>query len=259
MSKNPYLSPIVGITPSSFESWARCRRLFLVGNLLGAPSSDPIPTPDRGHLVHELLRFLHERGTCGDREHVEATLESHDVADDLHRTMFQRHAQRCPQVFDVQAHERDVARFHRFPAPMFMANARIDAIWVHDGILDARDYKTGQRRQDRVADDPSAQVQAFALAPHARKRGLRLRLRYEYLAPEVDDDPEPFEPDDDDLDAIEERLRLAVAAMWDEEEWRGCGDLAICRTCRFRSICPDSAAPGEPEWAVLAVSEDTGS
>jgi hypothetical protein len=253
VSKGPYLSPIVSITPSSFEAWSRCRRLFLLGNLLGVPSSDPIPTPDRGHLVHELLRFLHERGTCGDRAHVEETLESHDVADDLHRTMFERHAQRCPQAFDTQAHERDVARFHRFPAPMFMANARIDAIWVHDGILDARDYKTGQRWHDRVGDDPSALVQAFVLAPHARRRGLRLRVRYEYLAPEVDDDPEPFEPDDDDLDAIEERLRLAVAAMWDEQEWRGCADAATCRTCRFRSICPDSAAPGEPEWAALAV------
>ena len=42
------------------------------------------------------------------------------------------------------------------------------------------------------------------------RRGLRLRLRYEHLQPEVADDPEPFEPDADDLAAIEEELRAAV-------------------------------------------------
>jgi len=252
---HPYLPDIVSLTPTSVEAWARCPRLFLLGHLLGVPPSDPVPTPDRGQLVHELLRFVHERGTCRDGVHVEETLESHGVADDLHRTMFARHAQRCPGDVDIDAHECDVARFHRFPAPMFMANARIDAIWVHDGILDARDYKTGRRWHDRVADDPSAWVQTFVLAPHAQRRGLRLRLRYEYLAPEVVDDPEPFEPDDDDLEAIGEKLHAAVRAMWAPTDWRGCGDAGICRTCRYRSICPDSVSRGEPEWAALSVIE----
>jgi hypothetical protein len=26
----------------------------------------------------------------------------------------------------------------------------------------------------------------------------------------------------------------------------------VCRTCRYRSICRDSAAPGEPAWPVLS-------
>jgi hypothetical protein len=249
-----YLPDIVSITPTSFETWARCRRMFLVGHLLGVPASDPVPTPERGQFVHELLRLVHERGSCRDRDHVEDVLAANGGDDDLLRTMFQRHAQRCPAEFDSGAHERDVARFHRFPAPMFMAVARIDAIWVHDGILDARDYKTGQRWHERVADDPSAMVQAYVLAPHARRRGLRLRLRYEYLAPEVDDDPEWFEPGDDDLDAIDEKIHAGVAAMWREESWRGCGEPDICRTCRYRSICPDSARRGEPEWAALAAT-----
>jgi hypothetical protein len=254
---HPYLPDIVPITPTKFETWARCHRMFLLDALLGVPPSDPSPSPDRGQLVHDLLRYVHERGSCRDDAHVEEVLESHDVADDLHRTMFARHRVRCPTTFEVGAHERDVARFHRFPAPMFMANARIDAIWVHDGILDARDYKTGQRWHDRVADDPSAWVQAFVLAPHAQRRGLRLRLRYEYLAPEVDEDPEPFEPDDDDLEQLAHKLHEAVAAMWSEDEqWRGCHERAICRTCSFRSLCPDSAAAGEPAWASLAVVDD---
>jgi hypothetical protein len=244
---------IVSLTPTSFEAWERCHRSFLLGQVLGIPASDPVPTPDRGQLVHELLRFVHERGSCRDRTHVEEVLAAHGVADDLHHTMFERHAERCPQEVDRGAHEVDVARFHRFPAPMFMASARIDAIWVHDGLLDVRDYKTGRRWHDRVEDDASAWVQAFVLAPKARERGLRLRLRYEYLAPEVDDDPEPFAPDDDDLERITARLHAAVAAMWRDEPWRGVADRTICGTCRFRSICTDSVASGEPQWASLAV------
>jgi hypothetical protein len=250
---HPYLPQIVSVTPTGFEAWTRCPRLFLLGQLVGVPPSDTVPAPDRGLLVHELLRVLHEGGSCHDDARVEDALASYGIADDLHRTMFRRHAARCPGTFETDAHECDLARFHRDPAPMFMASARIDAIWVHDGILDARDYKTGQKWHDRVADDPSAQVQAFVLAPHAQRRGLRLRLRYEYLAPEIDEDPEPFEPADDDLETIVERIHGAVAAMWEQDDWRGCGDAVVCRTCRYRSICPDSATPGEPQWPALAL------
>jgi hypothetical protein len=141
---------------------------------------------------------------------------------------------------------------------MYMATARIDAVWVHDGLLDARDYKTGARHHDRVADDPRARLQAYVLAPRAERRDLRLRLRYEHLTPEVDDDPEPFEPDADDLVAIEEELRCAVEAMWTDDPWRGVGEVEVCATCRWRSICPDSAAPSEPGWPVLALATEDG-
>ena len=140
---------------------------------------------------------------------------------------------------------------------MFMATARIDAIWVHDGLLDARDYKTGSRWYERVADDPRARVQAFVLDQHASRKGLRLRLRYEHLAAEVDDDPEPYEPDRDEIEAIEEELRATVAAFWSIEEWRGVADAQVCKWCRFRSICTDSAAAGEPGWPILAMEGAT--
>jgi hypothetical protein len=135
---------------------------------------------------------------------------------------------------------------------MFLATARIDAVWIHDGVLDARDYKTGSKRYERVADDPRARVQAWVLARDAARTGLRLQLRYEHLQPEVDDDPEPWEPGDDDLAAISEELREAVATMWRTENWRGVNDVEVCRTCRYRSICRDSAAPGEPSWPALS-------
>jgi hypothetical protein len=141
---------------------------------------------------------------------------------------------------------------------MFMATARIDAIWVHDGLLDARDYKTGQVWHDRVADSPAAKVQAFVLDKAARRRNLQLRLRYEFLSPDVVDDPDPWEPDTDDLAKIEQDLGEAVTTMRDRDnEWKGVADEVSCSRCPYRSICRDSAARGEPTWPVLA-TEPTG-
>jgi hypothetical protein len=248
------LADIVTLTPTAYETWKRCPREYLLTHVLAVPPSDGIRPTDNGLLLHELLRVVHERGTCRDADHVHDVLAGHGVDDPHFEGMLARHARRCPDPVETGAHEVDLARFHRAPAPMFMAMARIDAIWVHDGLLDARDYKTGARWYERVADDPRARVQAFVLAEHAHRRGLRLRLRYEHLAAEVDDDPEPYEPDDDELAAIEEELRETAAALWSLDEWRGVGDAAVCRWCRFRSICPDSAAPGEPGWPVLALA-----
>ena len=134
---------------------------------------------------------------------------------------------------------------------MFMATARIDAIWVHDGFLDARDYKTGRqvhRRRRRHPRGPCAGVRAGGAGAG---RGLRLRLRYEYLRPEVDEDPEPTSPTTSRW-PIDEELRAAVARSGRSDDWHGVGDVAVCGQCRFRSICPDSAAAGEPGWPVLS-------
>ena len=249
------LPEIVTLTPTSYETWKRCPREFLLSHLLSVPPSDDIRPTDLGLLLHELLRVVHEHGSCHDADHVHDVLGAHGVDDPHFRGMLQRHARRCPAEVDTAAHEVDLARFHKTPVPMFMATARIDVIWVHDGILDARDYKTGSRWYERVADDPRARLQAFVLDQYARRKGLRLRLGYEHLAAEVDDDPEPYEPDDDDMAAITEELRDTVAQLWSLAEWTGVADSAVCKWCRFRSICPDSAAVGEPSWPVLALNE----
>jgi hypothetical protein len=170
------------------------------------------------------------------------------------RQLVDRHIRKCPQRnVNSEAHEVSLARFHRLPPPMFMATARIDAVWVHDGLLDARDYKTGRRHEEQLAEDPKAKVQAFVLDQAARERGLRLQLRYEYLDPDVADDPEPWEPDADDLAAIEEEIRGAVERMRAIEDWKGVAD-DRCTRCAYRSICRDSVAPSEPTWPVLVTS-----
>lgn len=248
------VSDIVALTPSNYEDFHRCPRLYLNGALLGLPPSDEPPSTDQGLLVHDMLWRIHSSGSCHDTPHVADVLDAHGANSEHLHELVARHASRCPsRASDGQAHERTFARFHRLPPPMFMATARIDAIWVHDGLLDARDYKTGRRWTERVADIHAAHVQAFTLANVARSRGLRLRLRYEYLQAEVVDDPEPWDLDDDDLDALDEQLRNTVERMWlADDEWRGVADVDMCKTCRYRSICRDSVAPAEPRWPVLS-------
>jgi hypothetical protein len=42
------LSDIVSITPSNYEDFSRCARLFYCTALLGLPASDPTPSPAQG-------------------------------------------------------------------------------------------------------------------------------------------------------------------------------------------------------------------
>jgi hypothetical protein len=253
------LSDVMQLTPSNFDDFVQCERRFLNGHLLGLPASDPGTSSDIGLLVHDMLRAIHERGSCRDDAHVTDVLSGHAADNDHVRELVDRHAQRCPSAeAGPAAHEHTLARFHKLPPPMFMATARIDAIWVHDGLLDARDYKTGRLWHDRVADAPAAKVQAFVLDKAARRRDLRLRLRYEFLSPDVADDPDPWEPDADDLAKIEDDLVAAVALMRDRDnEWKGVADAVSCSRCPYRSICRDSAAPGVPDWGVL-VTDPSG-
>jgi hypothetical protein len=71
------------------------------------------------------------------------------------------------------------------------------------------------------------------------------------LSADVTDDPDPWEPDLDDMVAIEEELRSVVERMRGNE-WNGVADAGLCSHCSYRSICRDSAARGEPTWPVLA-------
>ena len=239
---------ILRITPTSIDSWRRCRRSWWLGEL-NVPASDETGSPDHGQLVHDVLRFVHLRGSCHDAAHVDEVLESHGGSERL-RDEIARHAERCPSPTDALGHEISLARFTpaRPALHSFLVTARLDAVWVHDGLLDARDYKTGAVRTPRVADDARAWLQAWVLVPYAEQHGLRLRLRYEHLAAEIDEEPEPWEPDAEELAALEDRLRTEVVAMREERDFAGIADASVCSHCRYKSICRDSAAPGEPTW-----------
>jgi PD-(D/E)XK nuclease superfamily protein len=238
---------MVALTPTGLEQWLACPRRFLDAEVLRLPASDPGPAAGEGLLVHDLLRHLHEGGGCADDDRRAAVLEAH-ACNGRVGGFLEAHVRRCPAGALSLGHERELARFHRLPGPIFMATGRIDALWSHDGILDARDYKTGSVVVSSVAEDAKARLQAWLLAPLAERAGLSLRLRYECLSADVTDDPDPFEPGPEELDAIEEELREVVAAIRAERAFAGVSDPGTCRGCRWRSVCPDSAVPGRPAW-----------
>ena len=233
------LPSVVGLTPSSLGRWTRCRRRYLLRDLLRLPGESLPDRSDEGLRVHALLKRLHEEGDCADARSRRDLAEAYTAAGEPERLLgfFDRHAVRCPRGAVALGHEQELARLHRTPGPPFVVAGRVDAVWIHDGILDARDYKTGAPRLDAVADDPVARAYAWLLAPLARERNLRLRLRYEVLGEGVTDDPEPFDVDDDQVAVIGDELRTTVESMRAEREFAGAAHPSECNWCEHRSIC----------------------
>jgi hypothetical protein len=213
---------------------------------LSLPASDEDDRAAHGLLLHRLLNLVHRTGSCHDDRHVEQVLVAHD-ADERTADEVRHHVARCPIGAETVGHEVEWARAHPGP-PVFLATARLDAVWVHDGVLDVRDYKSGRVGELPLEDDRRARLQAWVAAPEAAARGLRLRLRYEHLATEVLEDPEPWEPTAEDLARVEDELVTDVHAMLAERAFAGVADADVCSRCRYRSICDDSAAPGVPAW-----------
>jgi len=252
MSRERLLPEIPTLSPSALDDWLRCPRLYLDRHLLRLPESDRGATARTGNLVHDLLRLVHDRGDCHDDALRDDVLESHgQAADGPVAMMLRRHTERCPSPrATAYGHECDVVRVAR-NGSVWIGTGRLDAVWEYDDLLDVRDYKTGRVQTSQLAEDPRARMQAWLAAPLAG--GRRLRVRYEHLGDDPGPDPVDFEPDAEDLDRIDAELRAVVDAIRHagaEREFRGVGERDTCRTCCYRSICPDSAAPDEPVWPV---------
>jgi hypothetical protein len=247
--------PILRLSPTALAAWHRCPREWRNTILVIPPSNRPGPTA-YGDRMHALLKLVHEEGSCADDALVSDVLARHGAdGNEQLRAGFARHIEQCPRAADALGHEITRSRFH-FRGRPFMATARLDALWAHDGLLDAHDYKTGRAWDHTLSDDTQARLQAWVLEPLARTLGLRPRITFEYLSPEVTTQPEPFEPEPEDLQAIGEELQATVVAMHAETQFAGIGDAEVCGYCRYRSICPDTAAPSVPDWPVFETDDE---
>jgi hypothetical protein len=241
---------VVRLSPTAVVNWSRCRRMFRNRHLLRLPvvggrvggevDATGLDSSGRGQLLHALLQRVHERGDCHDHRFVTELVESNVPGEPgAWLAAMARHADRCPRGATAVGHEMELTRFQRRPGPMLLVTGRIDAVWEHDGLLDARDYKSGPPATQRVADDLQARVQAWLLEPEAARRGLRLRLRYEHLGDDGDD-PEPWDPDGDEMRAVEADL-VALAADVRAGPYPGIAEPAVCRWCDWRATCDESA------------------
>jgi RecB family exonuclease len=247
--RDDLVGDIVRLSPTAVENWYRCHRAFRARHLLSLPSTDPGPGgANEGLLVHRLLYRLHREERCGDQVRMADLAESHAAGEgvDAARTLgfLDRHARRCPRGAAAVGHERELARAWFGARPLLMVTGTIDAIWSHDTLLDARDYKCGMPQVASLRESAEARVQAWLLAPLAHELGLQLRLRHEHLSAEATEDPDPFEPDAEDLEEISAELVGLCAAIGAEREWRGASAEPVCRTCAYRSVCPDDASRG---------------
>jgi hypothetical protein len=237
---NPYLGPIITLGPSSLEDWLSCRRRYRNRHLLELGDYGGSPSADTGRAVHDLLHRIHEAGLCGDQAAVGALCDAHYPGQaHLLLPYVAEHENRCPSAVDWSLHEHSLARYMRRSNPRWLVTGRIDAVWAHGGILDARDYKTGLAYYERVADDLAARVQAFLLAPLAAEHSLSLRITYEHLNGEPS--PDLWDVEDEDVEAARAELHRLATEIAEEENFAGCDNRLVCANCRFQS-CTDRAA-----------------
>lgn len=240
--RQPYMGRVVPLTPTSVETWASCPRWYRARHVLNLPGWPMGPKGRMGLLVHERLALLHSAGACSmasDRRTEAAMIDgqlSHELLGYLNR-----HASRCPTKGVSIGHELPLAELLGRGSKATMISARVDAVWIYNGMLDCRDYKTGPVRNARVQDDIGGRLQALALAPLADRLGLRLRLRFEHLGEGTVEDPEPFEPDSDDLETLQVEF-ADLAQTIDRSDFGGVADPLVCIRCPFHFACPDSAA-----------------
>lgn len=234
---------VLTFSPSSWETLARCPRQFRNRHLLTIPTLEESTSAGVGLRVHEVLCALHQRdGACNDRAVVGEFLDDHlgdGPIDRRARQLVERHVARCPTSAEPFAHEHDVVRVEASGWPLVVVTGRLDALWVRRdlGVLEVRDYKTGQPLQVPLSADPSARLQAWLAAPLAEELGLGLRLRYEQLGDEGDESA-PWDPDADDLAAIGAELRTAATQLAAGEVDWSTDSATVCEVCDYRPICP---------------------
>src|SRR4051812_2601006 len=72
---NPYVGPIIKLSPSGVEDWNKCRRYYLNKTLLDVPPSDADAGVFIGLDTHRILEQLHAGPGCADDERLSDLLQ----------------------------------------------------------------------------------------------------------------------------------------------------------------------------------------
>ena len=252
------LPGILTVTPTGLDTWRRCPREWRNALPLGIPSSDTDAGGVHGQQMHDVLRIDPRTRVVPRRRPRRRRARRERVR---HRptgcaARSTRHAHALPRSRGVAR-----ARDHRgavLPPPDH-------AVHGHRALrraLGARRCARRARLQDRSGVvRPRGRRQAGAPPGVGARTARRARVasrsasRSSTWRRRCSTTPSRSSPMPTISVAIEEELRLEVAAIRQTTEFAGVADTEVCRRCRYRSICPDSTAPGVPVWPTVE-SED---
>ena len=167
------------------------------------------------------------------------------------------HARRCPDPRGALGHEITRRGSTASRGRRSWRRRGIDALWVHDGVLDARDYKTGQVWSDQRRPTTARRGSRRGCSRRSpRRAGSGCGSRSSTSRPTCVEDPEPFEPDADDLRAIEEELRADGRARCAPRPTSRASPTPTCAdpAATARSA-PTRPSPGVPVWPMVEAED----
>ena len=256
--KRDLLPGILHVTPTGLDTWRRCPREWRDHQLFGIPASDTDPGGVHGQQLHDALHMIHVEGSCHDVEHVGDVLVRRGLDhDDRLWGEIERHTTRCPEP-DGGGRPRD------HPGPVLVAPHRA----VHGDraarrAVGARRPARRARLQERAGvERPRRRRQAGApagLDPRSRlptravcgcgSRSSTSRPRWSTTPSRSSPTPTTCSPSKRTSGARSPRSAPRPSSS-------GVADPDVCRRCRYRSICPDSATPGVPVWPTVDTEDD---
>ena len=255
------LPGILHVTPTNLDTWRRCPREWRNAYLFGIPSSDTDPGTVHGQQMHDVLRLVHERGTCQRRR------ARRRRAREPWLRRQRADARRAGAAHDALPDPRRRARPRGDQRPLRSASDR--AVHGHRAprrAVGARRDPRRPRLQDRPGVDraasPTTRRPAFRPGWSHRSptgSGSACASPSSTWPPKCSTTPSRSSPTPTTSRTIEDELRCEVVAMRSEVDFAGVADAEVCPRCRYRSICPDSAVRGLPVWPVVEQEEEAGS
>jgi RecB family exonuclease len=242
-------SGLLVLSASRIRSFLTCRRRFYLAHVLKVPAKDTDSDASvLGHAVHRELFERHLRPESHDADGV--------IADDVPMDSFitsrvAAHNTLCPHTISGEVTylggEVDLRWLVR--SKNMLVVGRADALWRHtDGMLELRDYKTGQC-PDTLDTDFPALVYLLLAATHP-SRPKSVRVSYERLGPN---------PSLVALDATAELLRQTIENLKNladqirrERNFGATPSEASCSSCPYSGICPHA----EPRSQLRNAFED---
>jgi putative RecB family exonuclease len=129
--------------------------------------------------------------------------------------------------------------------PDLLLRGYVDRLDESDGRLRVVDYKTGRSPGQQWEQQAMFQLRFYGLVVHRATGRIPGRLQLLYLG---NGEVLTYQPDEDDLDRFERKLRAmwkAITRAADTGDWRPRAS-AKCKWCSFQQMCPEFGGTPPP-------------